>query len=78
MPVLGVDANKHNLVLVTVPSQATPAQLTPSDRSAAGFARFLEPHTSEGGYVNFMAEDDQQTFDPDNLFHRNQNNAPAG
>lgn len=56
----------------------------------------LEPHTSEGGYVNFMAEDDQgrvranygtnydrlaavkQAFDPHNLFHRNQNIAPAG
>jgi FAD/FMN-containing dehydrogenase len=60
------------------------------------YHRALEPHTAEGGYINFMAEDDQgriqanygpnyarlaavkQVYDPHNLFHRNQNIAPAG
>jgi FAD/FMN-containing dehydrogenase len=54
----------------------------------------VAPHSEEGGYVNFMAADDQdrvranyganyerlakvkQTYDPDNLFHLNQNIKP--
>jgi FAD/FMN-containing dehydrogenase len=53
------------------------------------------PHSEAGGYVNFMADDDQtrvqdnygqnyarlrdvkRTYDPDNLFHHNQNIPPA-
>jgi FAD/FMN-containing dehydrogenase len=52
------------------------------------------PHSEEGGYINFMAEDDQdrvpanygaaydrlievkRNYDPDNLFHMNQNIKP--
>jgi FAD/FMN-containing dehydrogenase len=52
------------------------------------------PHSEEGGYINFMAEDDQErapvnygasydrltevkrNYDPDNLFHMNQNIKP--
>jgi FAD/FMN-containing dehydrogenase len=54
------------------------------------------PHSEPGGYINFMADDDQsriqdnyggnfkrlaevkRAYDPDNLFHLNQNIPPAG
>ncbi|HEX9711990.1 MAG TPA: FAD-binding oxidoreductase [Actinomycetota bacterium] len=56
----------------------------------------LQPHSEPGGYINFMADDDQgrlkdnyrgnferlvevkRTYDPDNLFHLNQNINPSG
>jgi FAD/FMN-containing dehydrogenase len=58
------------------------------------YYKALQPHSSSGGYVNFMAGDDQgrvrdnykgnydrlvtikKKYDPDNLFHMNQNIKP--
>jgi FAD/FMN-containing dehydrogenase len=58
------------------------------------YAAALAPHSKEGGYINFMASDDQDrvaanyganyerlvdvktAYDPDNLFHMNQNIVP--
>jgi FAD/FMN-containing dehydrogenase len=60
-----------------------------------GYYAALQPHSESGGYVNFMAGDDQgrvqdnykdnygrltgikKRYDPDNVFHMNQNIEPA-
>jgi FAD/FMN-containing dehydrogenase len=72
-----------------------PADNEKNTQWVKGYYKALEPHSEAGGYVNFMAGDDQdriednykdnyrrlasikKKFDPDNLFHFNQNIKPA-
>ena len=72
-----------------------PADNEANIRWVREYSDAITPHSEEGGYINFMAEDDQQrvsanyganygrlvkvkrSYDPDNLFHLNQNIDPS-
>jgi len=71
-----------------------PAQNDANIKWVKDYSAATAPHSDEGGYINFMASDDQdrvranyganwdrlvevkRRYDPDNLFHMNQNIAP--
>ena len=71
-----------------------PAQNEANTRGCRDYYAATAPYSEEGGYINFMADDDQdriranyganydrlvevkRKYDPDNLFHLNQNIEP--
>jgi FAD/FMN-containing dehydrogenase len=71
-----------------------PSQNAANTKWVRDYYDAIAPHSEAGGYVNFMAADDQdrikanykgnydrlveikRKFDPDNLFHLNQNIVP--
>jgi FAD/FMN-containing dehydrogenase len=79
---------------VIVGAWSDPADDAANTAWVRGYYDAVAPHSEAGGYVNFMAGDDQErikanykgnyarlvdvkrSYDPDNLFHMNQNIKP--